>query len=56
MLRARHLPFVITPVQAEAWLSCMEKAMDDVGLTGTIREYMLERLRKTAHHMINHPE
>ncbi|WP_332633010.1 globin [Halalkalibacter flavus] len=55
MLRARHMPFVITPVQAEAWLTCMESAMDDVGIEGVIREYMLERLTMTAHHMVNQP-
>ncbi|GAE25308.1 hemoglobin-like protein HbO [Halalkalibacter wakoensis JCM 9140] len=55
MLRARHMPFVITPVQAEAWLECMERAMDDIGITGLIREFMLERLTMTAHHMVNQP-
>ncbi|PAD18992.1 globin [Shouchella clausii] len=54
-LRARHMPFVISPVQAEAWLSCMERAMDDVHLSGDIRDYMMHRLRLTAHHMVNHP-
>ncbi|WP_059104002.1 globin [Shouchella shacheensis] len=54
-LKARHLPFVITPTQAEAWLSCMERAMDEVGLQGEIRDYMFERLKLTAHHMVNHP-
>lgn len=55
MLRARHMQFVITPTQAEAWLDCMKKAMDDVGIDGLIREYFLERLTMTAHHMVNHP-
>lgn len=55
MLRARHMPFVITPVQAEAWLACMKKAMNDVGITGPIYDYILERLTMTAHHMVNHP-
>lgn len=55
MLRRRHLPFVIRPVQAEAWLDCMRRAMDDVGLDGDIREYFFERLKMTAHHMVNHP-
>ncbi|MFA9457224.1 globin [Halalkalibacter sp. AB-rgal2] len=55
MLRARHMPFVITPQQAENWLSCMKQAMDEVNLSGDIREYILERLTMTAHHMVNHP-
>ncbi len=55
MLRARHMPFVIRPTQAKAWLECMSKAMDDVGLAGDIREYFFERLTMTANHMVNHP-
>ncbi|WZX99383.1 globin [Bacillus sp. FSL W7-1360] len=54
-LRARHMPFIITPVQAEAWLSCMAHAMDDIGLSGPLREHMMHRFTLTAHHMINHP-
>ncbi|GAF23434.1 LOW QUALITY PROTEIN: hemoglobin-like protein HbO [Bacillus sp. JCM 19047] len=53
-LRLRHMPFVISPVQADAWLACMEKAMDDVHLSGDIREFMMQRLTLTAHHMVNH--
>ncbi|GAF16641.1 LOW QUALITY PROTEIN: hemoglobin-like protein HbO [Bacillus sp. JCM 19046] len=53
-IKARHLPFTITTVQAEAWLSCMERAMDDVHLSGDIRDYMMHRLTLTAHHMVNH--
>ncbi|KMY49100.1 globin [Peribacillus loiseleuriae] len=53
MLRARHLPFEITPSRAEAWLSCMRQAMDTVGLVGDIREFYYHRLHLTAQHMIN---
>lgn len=53
MLRARHLPFPITPERAEAWLSCMKEAMDQVGLEGEIRQFLFERLTLTAHHMVN---
>ncbi|GAE37061.1 globin domain-containing protein [Halalkalibacter akibai] len=55
MLRARHMPFIITPIQAEAWLDCMKEAMDETQVNGPIREYMIERLTMTAHHMVNHP-
>ncbi|ARK31456.1 globin domain-containing protein [Halalkalibacter krulwichiae] len=55
MLRARHMPFVITPIQAEAWLFCMKEAMDEIELTGPIRDYMIERLTMTANHMVNQP-
>ncbi|WP_026693449.1 hypothetical protein [Peribacillus kribbensis] len=56
MLRARHMPFEITPTRAEAWLSCMREAMDEVELTGEIREFFYHRLVLTAQHMINTPE
>ncbi|PWI58315.1 globin [Sulfoacidibacillus thermotolerans] len=53
MLRARHLPHPITPKRAQAWLSCMQQAMDEVGLSGEIRDFMFSRLALTAQHMIN---
>jgi len=56
MLRARHLPFPITPTRANAWLSCMKEAMDEVGLEGPVREEFFTRLRLTAQHMINTPD
>lgn len=56
MLRARHLPFEITPLRARAWVSCMHNAMDEVELTGPIREDFFARLNLTAQHMINTPD
>ncbi|WP_028402590.1 globin [Ectobacillus panaciterrae] len=56
MLRARHLPFAITPKRKNAWLSCMEQAMDDTGIDGPLREFIWERLRLTAEHMMNTPD
>ncbi|WP_416828761.1 globin [Ectobacillus polymachus] len=56
MLRGRHLQFEITPKRKEAWLSCMERALDDVGIVGPLREFIWERLRLTATHMVNTPE
>ncbi|MCA0987828.1 globin [Guptibacillus algicola] len=53
MLRARHLPFEITPERASAWLSCMEEAMDEVELDIHLKEHLLNRLTFTAHHMVN---
>jgi hemoglobin len=53
MLRARHMPFPITPKRAEAWLSCMSQAMDSIGLEGDVRNAIFERLTMTAHHMVN---
>jgi hemoglobin len=56
MLRARHLPFEITPTRAKAWLACMHEAMDEIGLEGDLRESFYQRLVLTAQHMINTPE
>lgn len=56
MLRARHLPFEITPTRAKAWLACMREAMDEVGLSGQVRDEFYQRLVLTAQHMINTPE
>ncbi len=53
MLRARHMRFPITPQRAEAWLSCMQQAMDEIGLSGHVRNAVFERLTLTAHHMVN---
>lgn len=53
MLRARHMPFPITPKRAEAWLSCMEQAMDQIGMSGKARDFMFQRLFHTAYHMVN---
>lgn len=53
MLRARHLPFEITPRRAEAWLKCMGEAMNEVELEGAIREFLFQRLTQVAHHMVN---
>lgn len=53
MLRARHIPFEITMSRAKAWLECMSEAMDEVGLTGTVRDDFYARLNLTAQHMIN---
>ncbi|MBM7659741.1 hemoglobin [Bacillus mesophilus] len=56
MLRARHLPFEITPTRAKAWIACMDEAMDEIGLEGDLREGLYQRLVLTAQHMINTPE
>lgn len=56
MMRARHLPFPVTPTRAKAWLSCMAQAMDQIGLDGPLRDEFYSRLYLTAQHMINTPD
>jgi hemoglobin len=53
MLRARHMPFPITNKHAEAWLSCMEKALTIQKLEPQLKEFILSRLKMTAYHMVN---
>lgn len=52
-LRARHLPFPITPGRARAWLKNMAAAMDEIGLVGPERDALFQRLAHTAVHMVN---
>jgi hemoglobin len=53
MMRARHMPFEITPQRAEAWLGCMKQALEAAGLAPELQIFMLERLKGPAHHFIN---
>ena len=53
MLRARHMPFRITPAGAEAWLENMNQAILDVGIEDELREYLMARYTLTANHMVN---
>ncbi|MFC0524761.1 globin [Pontibacillus salicampi] len=56
MLRARHLPFEITPSRKDAWLACMQEALREVNIEEPYYSAILERLTHTAHHMMNTPE
>lgn len=56
MLRARHLPFAITPERARAWLSCMHETLDELELEADVKQEMLSRFTTTAYHMINTEE
>ncbi|MFD0675085.1 globin [Cohnella sp. GCM10027633] len=53
MMRARHLPFEITPERAQAWLSCMASALAETSVPESLQRLMLERLSGPAHHFVN---
>lgn len=53
MMRARHLPFPITREKADAWLSCMKRALIEIGMEEPLRELVLERLSGPAYHFVN---
>ena len=53
MLRARHLPYAIGVAEREAWLACMQQAMDDCAIESTLRTGLMDSLFKTADWMRN---
>ena len=53
MLRRRHMPFSIGTNEVEQWLLCMEKAMDDMSISGDLRLMLDRSFRQTAEHMHN---
>jgi hemoglobin len=53
MMRARHLPFPITPERAQAWLTCMAAALSETSIPESLQNLMLERLSGPAHHFVN---
>jgi hemoglobin len=56
MLRARHLPFSIGIPERDAWLACMEQALQDCGVVDALREPLLGAFSKTADWMRNRRE
>ena len=57
MLRARHLPFAVTPTRAQAWLACMAAALQETPEIdpGTAAE-LHHALTRVAAHMVNTPD
>lgn len=57
MLRARHLPFPVTPARARAWLACMHLALRETPEIDhdTAAEYFAA-LSRVAAHMVNTPD
>lgn len=53
MLKKRHLDFTITHLERDAWLENMQRAIIDVQLPAGVGDYLYERLRLTANHMVN---
>ncbi|WP_047982373.1 globin domain-containing protein [Ornithinibacillus contaminans] len=56
MLRRRHLPFEITPSRRDAWLACMEAALEEAQIEEPYRTAIFDKLTMTANHMMNTPE
>jgi len=52
-LRARHLPFAIGDIERDAWILCMERAMDETNMDSMMRLHLKQSLRNTADFMRN---
>ena len=55
-LRMRHAPFKVGPIERDAWLRCMDVALDEQEMPSMVREFLRERFRGVADHMRNRPE
>lgn len=55
-MRTRHLPFSIGIPERDQWLSCMSRAMEDVGLEQEMRKSLEKAFYQTADFMRNQPE
>lgn len=53
MMRARHLSFPVTKERADAWLSCMREALQEIGMEPELSAMVMERLSGPAYHFIN---
>ena len=56
MLRRRHLPFPIGIAERDAWVSCMDHALDEHEMPDEFREFLRLRFRAVADHMRNQAE
>ena len=52
-LRARHLPFAIALNERDQWMTCMTRAMVDVGLDKDLQERLAQSFFQTANWMRN---
>lgn len=52
-LRARHLPYTVTPKLKAQWMYCMRKAMYECVNDMNIADQLLKALDQLADHMVN---
>lgn len=53
MMRKRHLPFEITEEKATAWLGCMYRALQDIGIDEQLQTTIMQRLSAPAYFFVN---
>ena len=56
MLRARHLPFPIGATERDAWLLCMNRALEEQEMPTELRDFLRDRFAALADHMRNRAE
>jgi hemoglobin len=56
MLRAKHLPFPIGVAERDAWVWCMDRALDEHPMPAELRSYLKQRFRAVADHLRNQTE
>lgn len=54
-LRARHLPYPVTPILKEQWMFCMYKTLEQHVQDPQLRNQILSAFADLAEHMINRP-
>lgn len=52
-LRRVHLPFAIDPAAADAWLACMQRALEQCCTDSALRNELIAAFSKVARHLIN---
>lgn len=55
-MRTRHMPFAIGIPERDQWLSCMNRAMADIGLNEQLSKKLAMAFYQTADFMRNQPE
>ena len=55
-LRARHLPFPIGRKERDAWLLCMDKALEQLAVDRVLHFQLMQAFQPTANHMCNQDE
>lgn len=53
MLKMRHMNFHISPYERDAWLENMHEAIQTADFPAGVGDYLYERLKLTANHMVN---
>lgn len=52
-LRARHLPFPIDAADRDAWLLCMDRALEESSIEEPVRRGLSDSFSRIAEHMRN---